>query len=188
MSLTEHAKSELELAGLFDKDSDYDGMIGEAVMELMEVFSKQEHSGYSAPRVSSIFKTLADYEPLRPITCDDNEWGVAVGENTFQNKRLSSVFKEGKEGKPYYLDAIVFRGQNGSCFTGSSTLKDGSEIYSRQFIKTPFKPKSFYIDVIETEWYKDKEDNLTKKKGGGWWTSVVKDESQLDEVFKYYDR
>ena len=26
-----------------------------------------------------------------------------------------------------------------------------------------------------------------KKEGGGWWTSVVKDESQLEEVFKYYE-
>jgi hypothetical protein len=40
--------------------------------------------------------------------------------------------------------------------------------------------------VIETEWA-DKEETV-KQAGGGWWTSVVKDEEQLKEVFKYYDR
>ena len=43
MSTTSHAKFELELAGFFDEDSDYGGAIGEAVMELMEVFAKQGH-------------------------------------------------------------------------------------------------------------------------------------------------
>ena len=37
-NITEHARRELEIAGLFDKDSDYNGNIGTAVMELMEVF------------------------------------------------------------------------------------------------------------------------------------------------------
>ena len=39
--LTDHARNELKLAGLFDKDSDYDGMLGDSVMELVKVFSKQ---------------------------------------------------------------------------------------------------------------------------------------------------
>lgn len=36
MSLKDHAKRELALAGLFDKDSDYAGMIGHAVMKMIE--------------------------------------------------------------------------------------------------------------------------------------------------------
>jgi len=36
-NLVEHAKRELTLAGLFNKDSDYGGMMGDSVMELMEV-------------------------------------------------------------------------------------------------------------------------------------------------------
>ena len=34
--------------GLFDKDSDYDGMVGDWVEELSDVFRKQGHSGASA--------------------------------------------------------------------------------------------------------------------------------------------
>ena len=180
-NLVKHAKRELEAVGMFDEDSDYNGMIGTAVMELIELFSKQGHSGMSASIVRSLFDKVADYKPLSPITCEPKEWN----NDNYQNNRLSSVFKDGKDGKPYYLDAIVFRGQHGGCFTGNSVkLKNGETIQSRQFIKLPFIPKTFYIDVIETEWA-DKDETI-KKEGGGWWTSVVKDESQLKEVFEYY--
>lgn len=36
MGLIDHAKTELQIAGLFDKDSDYEGMLAESVMERME--------------------------------------------------------------------------------------------------------------------------------------------------------
>ena len=185
-NLVEHAKRELETIGMFDKDSDYEGMIGHAVMELIELFEKQGHSGASASIVRNLFNKVADYKPLSPITCEPNEWNNDNG--YYQNNRCSSVFKNEEDGKPYYLDAIVFRGQNGNCFTGGSVeLKNGETIRSRQFISIPFIPKTFYVDVIETEWCKDKETGkLTKQVGGGWWTSVVKDESQLKEVFEYY--
>ena len=39
MSIIDHATTELEIAGLFDNDSDYNGAIGEAVMELIEAVS-----------------------------------------------------------------------------------------------------------------------------------------------------
>ena len=44
--------------GMFDKDSDYDGMIGEAIMELSETFSNQGHSGMSALLTISLFTQL----------------------------------------------------------------------------------------------------------------------------------
>ena len=75
MSTTSHAQFELELAGFFDEDSDYGGLIGKAVMELMGVFEKQGHSGMSAPIVASLFHKLANYKPLGPITGKDEEWG-----------------------------------------------------------------------------------------------------------------
>jgi len=55
MGLMEHAKKELELAGLFAKDSDYGGMLGDAVLELIEKFAEQGHSGASAGMVSDLF-------------------------------------------------------------------------------------------------------------------------------------
>lgn len=63
-NLVTHAESELRRAGLFDADSDYDGAIGEAVMDLIRVFSAQGHSGASAEMVLAIFNKLARFEAL----------------------------------------------------------------------------------------------------------------------------
>lgn len=165
------------------------------ILALVKKFGESGQSGGSAPytagAISKAVKKLCLQEPICDITGIEEEWNDVSescgGEKLFQNNRLSSVFKEGENGKPYYLDAIVFKGQNGGCFTGSSIeLKSGGTIGSSQYIKLPFKPKTFYIDVIETEWA-DKTETV-KKDGGGWWTSVVKDESQLKEVFEYYDK
>lgn len=165
------------------------------ILALVDKFGNSGQSGGSAPftstAISRAVKKLCMQDPICDITGHSDEWGECsrIGKKkSYQNKRLSSVFKEGKRGKPYYLNAIVFKGQNGSCFAsnGSVKLKDGSTIKSRQFIKLPFKPKTFYVDVIETEWA-DKEEKV-KKQGGGWWTSLVKDEKQLKEVFEYYDQ
>jgi hypothetical protein len=40
----------------------------------------------------------------------------------------------------------------------------------------PFTPKTFYIDVTEVEEPKDN------------WTFYIKNEKQLEKVFKYYDK
>lgn len=190
MSLIEHAKLELELEGLFSKDGDfYEGMTGKSVMELMEVFAKQGHSGMSAPLVASLFHKLATYQPLGPITGKDEEWGdvrdLGNGQSWYQNKRCSALFKEGKDGKAYYIDAIIKRDQNGNCWSGMAWLSEedyktgdrnkmvGKKGYVKSF---PFTPKTFYIDVKDVEVAKDD------------WESFVVDHSQLDEVWNYYDK
>ena len=168
-NLINHAKLELEMAGLFDKDSDYNGALGGAVIELVEVFSKQGHSGMSASLVTNLFNKVARFEPIKPITCEDKEW-VEVGEDVFQNKRCGAVFKKGKEGKPYYLDAIVWQSQDSGNFTG---IVEG--IWSRQYIRLPFNLKTFYIDVISKR-FKD------------GWEHTIKDKNQLEKVFEYYEK
>lgn len=105
-NIKEHAKRELELAGLFDRDSDYNGMIGKAVMELCKCFSGQGHSGFSANWVLDIFNQLGRYKTLTPITDDPNEWTEISKEmggkkDLWQNKRDPSIFSENK-GKTWY--------------------------------------------------------------------------------------
>lgn len=177
-NLTEHAKRELESIGAFSKEDDfYGGMTGTSVMELVELFAKQGHSGMSASLVRNLFNKLADYKPLKPITCEESEWGETISEDEYyQNKRCYSVFKEGEDGKPYYIDAICWKTQTGSTWTGSAKDKDGNIIKSRQFIKLPFIPKTFIIDVEEIEIGKDDFD------------FVIKDMKQLEEVFEYYQK
>ena len=122
-NLVEHAKIELELAGLLSEESDfYGGMTGKSVLELMEVFSKQGHSGMSAPLVADLFKKLVNYEPLQPITGKNEEWNDVsemMGEkNTeyFQNKRESGLFK--KNGIITYINAIIKRTPDGTTWSG----------------------------------------------------------------------
>lgn len=62
--LVEHAEKELKKAGLFDKDSDYDGMLGDAVLELITTFAKQGHSGFSAQMTRELFHKLSNFEEL----------------------------------------------------------------------------------------------------------------------------
>lgn len=190
MGLTEHAKLELELSGLFNEEGDfYGGATGKAVMELIEVFSKQGHSGMSAPIVADLFKRLANYEPLQPITGKNEEWSDVMdlgdGVPWYQNKRCSALFKDGEDGKPYYIDAIVKRDQKGICWSGMAWLseedyKSGDRskmVGKRGYVKSfPFIPKTFYIDVRDVEVVKDD------------WESFVVDPAQLDEVWGYYDK
>ena len=180
-NLVDHARRELEAAGLFDKDSDYNGMIGKAVVELMEVFAKQGHSGCSASIVSDLFNRLAGYEVITPLTGEDDEWNDIshMGETTLlQNNRNSAVFKDKNTGRANYVDAIIWRTQTGTTYTGPAYIDKiyGKRMHSSQYIKSfPFQPKKFYIDVIETE---------VKKND---WEKVVKSIKDLDAVWEYYD-
>jgi hypothetical protein len=61
---TEWAIRNLELAGFFDKDSDYAGGIGDAVKELLEVLSKQGHSGASHFQTLRVFNHVASGKSL----------------------------------------------------------------------------------------------------------------------------
>jgi hypothetical protein len=185
MSLVQHAQTELKLSGFFDEDSDYGGMVGDAVMELIEVFAKQEHSGMSAGIVASLFNKLANYEPLQGITGRDEEWVEAFndknGQPVYQNKRCSAVFKH-SDGRATYNDALVKRGQNGACWTGGPlylTREDAINDINKiqvEVKKFPFTPKTFYVDVLEEEIAKDD------------WIMWIKDPSQLDEVLQYYKK
>jgi hypothetical protein len=53
----------LKNRGLFDEDSDYGGMMGEAVLELVKTFAEQGHSGFSAGMTRFLFnQVLSDFE------------------------------------------------------------------------------------------------------------------------------
>lgn len=92
--LCQHAKKELELAGLFDKDSDYNGMIGKDVYKLIQVFAAQGHSGNSAQTVIQFFNTLSNQQNIIPLTNDPKEWEYKKECGLFQNKRNSACMSD----------------------------------------------------------------------------------------------
>ena len=91
-NLVAHAVRELTLCGMLDGDSDYDGGIGPAVLDLIRVFASQGHSGGSAAVTAGLFVRLAAFEVLSPLTDDPNEWIDVDGEGLLQSRRQASAF------------------------------------------------------------------------------------------------
>lgn len=170
-NLLNFAKQELELAGYTDDQEDGPNKwMKDNVLQLIETFSEQGHSGSSAPFCIGLFKQLANYEPINPVKGTQDEW-LEIGDGVFQNKREGALFHENKTGnRPYYLDAIVWREPNGVGYCGTV-----EGITSRQFVKFPFRPKTFYVNVVE----------ITREDGTK--ENIIPNKSELKEVIEYYE-
>ncbi len=102
--LVEHAKRELQLAEMFYKDADYSGEVAHSVMELIEVFAKQGHSGMSAALTLELFAVLARFNPLTPLNSNPDDWFDITemsGSPKWQSKRKPSAFSR-DGGKTWY--------------------------------------------------------------------------------------
>jgi hypothetical protein len=109
MTLLSYAEDELNRIGLTDED-EYNGMMRNHILHMVKVFADEGHSGFSAPYAIGILSKLFAFKPLTPLTGEDDEWikhDYGVTPN-FQNKRLSSVFKDGQDGEAYNIDGKVF--------------------------------------------------------------------------------
>lgn len=176
-----HAIREFAMAGyppIINCKDDPDKWIQENVLDLIKLFAMHGHSGSSASYTINVYKKLATYEPLSPITGKPEEWrNVAklCGQNEgelFQNIRCPSIFK--KNGQAYYLDAIIWENENGVTYTGSALTSENVKYCSRQNITFPFTPKSFVVGVTERE------------DGEGQYDSIINDISQLTEALDYF--
>jgi len=173
------------------------------ILALCEAFGKSGQSGGSAPytatAISKAVKKLLLQEPICAITGHENEWtavsGTYEGNKIYQNNRCSALFKDGIENKAHYLDAIIWKGvEDYDTFTGAVYIddKDFELIKSRQYVKFPFNPKTFYIDVVRVPISKEE----AKQRGlhyiedafGKCYYTILKDPKQLDRVFEYYDK
>lgn len=173
------------------------------ILALVNKFGNSGQSGGSAPYTAAIIskavKELCLQQPLGDITGVASEWnpirnmGTNDDMSLCQNKRCSALFKNGDaddlSAPVHYLDAIVFQGEDKwDTFTGRV-----EDISSSWVIKEfPFKPKTFYIDV-----YRELYDPI--KHGGqdecriiscrtGDFVYFIKDRSQLDAVYAYYEK
>jgi hypothetical protein len=132
------AVDELKRAGWLDKDGPYNGMLGEAVLNLLREFAREGHSGMSAGIAVNLFARLARFEPLTPLTGEDDEWYRPVEDDPIeQNKRCPSVFR-GPDGRAYNISGRVFREPDGACFTSGE---------SRVYVSFPYMPTTEYVDV-----------------------------------------
>jgi len=98
MSLVDYARKELELAGLFDEDADYGGMLGTATLDLVTLFSTQGHSGASAAIVTELASRLMQYEPLTPLTYEPDEW------NNVSDMSSNPMWQNNRDFKTFSVD------------------------------------------------------------------------------------
>ena len=136
-NLVEHAKKEFEILG-WPGDDPMQQVICENILELLQVFSDQGHSGFSANYCLSRFEQLARFNPIAPLTGEVWEW-TEVSDGVWQNKRDSEVFWE--NGQAEWISGKIFREPSGACFTSRD---------SRVVIEFPWhKPKPEIVDVDE---------------------------------------
>jgi len=169
-----HAEREFKRAGYEPLDSEQENgpnkWIQENVMELLQVFASQGHSGSSAPFCVNMFQKLASYKLLGPVnSAEEFDFRDEEGRSR-QSKTISAVFQD--ERGEYYIDAVVLNTKTGGWHGNAEHLGIPRHIY----IKYPFTPKTFYIDVVEKEVAKD-----------DWEFTELVDPSQLDALKEYYD-
>lgn len=127
-NIVAYAEDELRRAGWYDDDAFYGDLVPKAVLRSARLFIIEGHSGMSAGLVNHLTSTVCMFKPLTPLTGEDSEWHE-VGPGVFQNRRMSTVFKE--DGKAYWLDGRIFREPSGVTFTNRD---------SRVFIEFPWTP------------------------------------------------
>lgn len=73
MSIREDARRNLELAGLFNKDSDYEGRCGDAVMRLVNTHCDEGHSGASHALTIHVFNLVIEGKALTAQYWDEKK-------------------------------------------------------------------------------------------------------------------
>lgn len=139
--LESHAEYELRMAGWFDKDSSYGGLMGPAIMRLVKVFANEGHSGYSAPLAIDLFSQVARFEPLLPLSGEEGEWNQ-VAEDCWQNKRCSHVFKDA-QGNAYDSEGRLFKSKK----TGGVFATQNSRVP----VTFPYTPRREIVEVESVE-------------------------------------
>lgn len=144
MNLIEHAKNELKCAGLLNTNDEMQKEMNKHILQMVEEFSNEGHSGFSASYAYGILKNLLRFKPITPLTGEDDEWEECF-DNTLQNKRMSCVFKDKKTGQAYNIEGNIFVDQNGSSFTNQ---------YSSIPVTFPYMPEDPNIVKV---FYRDNE-------------------------------
>lgn len=148
-----HAMVEFRAACWVDENGKfYDEMqelICNHVMKLLDVFADEGHSGSSAPYAIDLFKKLAEFEPLVPLTGEDWEWHEC-SDGVFQNKRCSHVFKQANRfnGQAYDIYAVVFYDWFTDTETGEKSKRYFTCSDSQQPIEFPYTPSKEYRERV----------------------------------------
>ena len=159
-NLKSHAETEFRAAGWIDENGNFKDEMQKAicdhVMLLLAVFAEEGHSGSSSSYAVDMFKKLAMYEPLVPLTGEDWEWNECA-DGVFQNKRCSYVFKQSDRfnGQAYDINGIVFYEWCERSLDEDEEGYPGTRRFKSYFtsknsavpVTSPYTPKTEYREV-----------------------------------------
>jgi len=143
-NLVNYAKDELKRIGMIDSGEAYNNFATKAILDLIELFASQGHTGFTAPYVIDAFSRLAMFKPLSPLTGEDDEWND-IGGGRLQNKRYSAVFKD-EDGTAYNINGKVFTDDGEIWYT----CKDSHINITFPYV-VPDKPEYIYRNKEDKE-------------------------------------
>jgi hypothetical protein len=169
----EFAEMELLALGYSDEvQNPVQAKIRRDILALVDLFETQGHDQNSGPVISGMFQKLVNFQILCPVTNFPKDW-VMMDEsnNVYQHTRLYGLMKNGENGKPYYLNAIVWIEDDNRKHIGWA-----SGTRSRQYVKSfPFMPRPFFIRVIPRQVSDEK------------WDLDIANQDDLKKVWEFYD-
>ena len=157
------ALREFKLGGLNVEDpQEYEDHVAVHVLQLLELFSREGHSGFSASLAIHWFKNLASYKPITPLLNpmetglyhDVSEFNMKPGKQTLHSTHVFSVFSE-DGGKTWYdidrepkgiqkIYCYIYR--HFLCNITTGKVRDWLHSFTRVYVKFP-KPKVEISDV-----------------------------------------
>ena len=152
MSLIEFAEAELKrLEDNCNDDSEAlkaQKSITADVMQIVNTFVGQQHSGFSAGYMLNILDRLLRYKPLTALTGEDDEWldCSEFGMVDKQNKRCTSVFKR-PDGTAYWVEGKIFSDDGGKSWY---TSKD-SHVEIEFPFEVPLYSENVYVEPSEED-------------------------------------
>ena len=153
-----HALVEFKAAGWLDENDKFkdemQALICNQVLRLLDIFGGQGHTGSTAPYTINLFKTLAMFEPVSPLTGLDWEW-VDVSDRSpenkplWQNVRCGRIFKD--ENHAYDIEGIVWYNWSTDEKTGEKFKSHFTNRESRVPVTFPYLPKTEVKEWIEND-------------------------------------
>jgi len=154
--------AEFRAAGWTDADGKFNDEMQEDIcrhiLKLLDVFADEGHSGSSAPYAVNLFKKLAMFEPIVPLTGEDWEWHEP-SPGVFQNTRCSRVFKQADRfnGQAYDIDARVFYEWNERPLEPDEEGYPGTRRFKSSYtsresmvpVTFPYTPTTEYVEAVE---------------------------------------
>ena len=69
-----YAIDELTRIGMYGSGDEMNDAMCEHILKMVNVFAEEGHSGFSANYAINILQKLLRFEPLSPLTGEDDEW------------------------------------------------------------------------------------------------------------------